>query len=100
MHGIFNRTNVPKFDMETPTDKAKKIEKMKENNISGWDLISLKKPKNFNLIKSMIQKMRITVFSNAETAITIFLVSKRVGLNNAANIALWETDNRPNPKKN
>ena len=95
MHGIFNRTNVPKFDMETPIDKAKKIEKMNENNTSGWDFISLKNPKNFNLIKRIIQKIRITAFSNAETAITMFFVSKRVGLNNAANIALWETDNRP-----
>jgi hypothetical protein len=68
---------------------------MNENKTSGCDFISLKKPKTFNLIKRKTQKIRIIVFSKADTAITLFLASKRVGLNNAANIALCDTDNKP-----
>jgi len=37
MQGIFKRTRVPKFEMETPTDKAKKMAKINEKRASGCE---------------------------------------------------------------
>ena len=50
MQGIFNRTSVPKFDTDIPTEKAKKNANNKENNNNGFSPITLKNPKNFNRI--------------------------------------------------
>ncbi len=95
IHGIFNLTKVPKFEIETPTDNAKKIEKIKENNTRGCEFTNLKKPKTFKRINRKMQNPRIIVFSKAENSITTFLASIKVGLNKAAKTALCETDSRP-----
>ena len=42
IQGIFKRTNVPKFEIETPTESAKNKEKIKENRANGWARISVK----------------------------------------------------------
>ena len=41
IHGIFNLTNVPKLEIETPTESAKNKEKISENKAKGCDRISV-----------------------------------------------------------
>ncbi len=59
MQGIFNRTNVPKLDTDIPTEKAKKSANNKENSNNGFSPITLKKPKNFNLMIRKIVKSKM-----------------------------------------
>ena len=88
IQGIFNRTNVPKLDIDTPTENAKNIENTKENINSGCDV---RRPKNrqiCSLNKRNTVNRRMKVFSKEEMNITIFFTSKSVGLNKVAKIAL------------
>ena len=51
MQGIFKRTKVPKFEVATPTEKAKKRENTIENNSKGFSPMREKKPKMRKRIK-------------------------------------------------